>query len=103
MIRKMQGAKFLMDNRMWVVGLPHYDPLLEELKRVCENNQIHIEEIPTFIMNLVLHKIPFTGTEIQMGTFNYSNDDFVRLLFLLLTFCRPRYLLLGCLCVSTLI
>ncbi len=28
-------------------------------------------------MNLVLHKTPFTGPEIQMGNFNYTNDKFV--------------------------
>ncbi|CDW74660.1 swi snf-related matrix-associated actin-dependent regulator of chromatin subfamily a-like protein 1 [Stylonychia lemnae] len=75
-IRAIQGAKFLMDIRMWVVGLPYYDQLMEKLKKVCDHNQIHIEEIPPFIMNLVLHKIPFTGPDIQLGNFNYTNDPF---------------------------
>ncbi|KEJ83063.1 SNF2 family N-terminal domain containing protein [Oxytricha trifallax] len=75
-IRDIQGAKFLMDQRIWIVGLPYYDELFESLKKVCEIARIHIEEIPTFIMNLVLHKIPFTGPDIQIGNFNYTNDPF---------------------------
>jgi hypothetical protein len=68
-----------MDNWAWVVGLPYYDKLIEELKKVCESKSIHIEEIPTFVMNLILHKIPFTGTEFlkDMALYNYSDDEYV--------------------------
>jgi hypothetical protein len=76
-IRGIPGSKFLMDQRCWVLGVASYDLLIMELKQICDQNSIHIEEIPSFIMNLVIHKTPFTGPEIQMGNFNYTNDKFV--------------------------
>jgi hypothetical protein len=81
-IRAVSGSKFLMDQRCWVIGIASYDLLIEELKKLCEQNHIHIEEIPSFIMNLVLHKTPFTGPEIQMGNFNYTNDKFVSIILI---------------------
>ena len=70
-----------MDNRAWIIGLNYYDTLIQELKKVCEPSQIHIEEIPTFVMNLILHKTPFTGPDMQreMAVHNYTNDDYVLL------------------------
>lgn len=63
-IRGIPGSKFLMDQRCWVLGVASYDLLIGELKQICDQNSIHIEEIPSFIMNLVIHKTPFTGPEI---------------------------------------
>ena len=77
-IRGIPGSRFLMDQRCWVLGIASYDFLINELKKLCEQNSIHIDEIPSFIMNLVLHKTPFTGPDILMGNFNYTNDKFVR-------------------------
>ena len=61
---------------MWIVGLPYYDDLIERLKNVC-GTKIHLEEIPSFLMNLIIHKIPFTGPDMKSALCNYTNDPFV--------------------------
>jgi len=76
-IRNTKCAKFDTQNRAWIVGLRNYDLMVKELKHDCELNGIHIEEIPSFIMNIIFYKTPFQGPESQMHQHNYEQDDLV--------------------------
>lgn len=66
-----------MDLRCWVLSIGSYDHLMHNISRLCDHHRIHIEEIPSFVMNLVLHKTPFTGPDMAMGHHNYTNDPYV--------------------------
>jgi len=75
-IQKVGSAKFRVENRSWVMSLPDYYKLLEQIRSICTEFGIHIQEIPHFVVNLVLYKTPCTGEHNQFGAYNYNNDAY---------------------------
>jgi len=59
LIRSMQNSRFSPEMRTWVLSILNYDQLMAELKQICVVNQIHIEDIPQFTMNLMKTKVPY--------------------------------------------
>jgi hypothetical protein len=60
-IQKLGCAKFNVETRSWVMTLLNYYKLLERIKVICSEFQIHVQEIPAFVVNLMLNKTPCTG------------------------------------------
>jgi hypothetical protein len=46
---------------------------MTELNKVCLLNNIHIEDIPTFALKLMKHKVPFSTERDRQ--YDYSLDD----------------------------
>lgn len=69
----------MMDYRAWVIDIQVYKSALEVLRPICIENRVHIEEIPDFCLNLILHAVPWTGAEQEKGMcYNYTSDPFVK-------------------------
>ena len=69
LIRTIDGAKFDPELRKWVLNVDRYETVMLELKRICEANRIHIEDIPTFAINLMRTKVPWA-----MGSLSYHGN-----------------------------
>ena len=59
LIRSIENSKFSAEMRTWVLSIANYDQLMSELKQICVVNQIHIEDIPQFTINLMKTKVPY--------------------------------------------
>ena len=46
LIRQISNARFDTDMRVWVISVLNYEKLMVDLKRICNANNIHIEDIP---------------------------------------------------------
>lgn len=66
----------MFEYRCWVMNLPHYYTIIEQIKGICKSFGIAIREIPNFVVNLVLYKTPCSGEQSQFGAFNFSNDPY---------------------------
>ena len=62
LIRSIENSRFSPEMRTWVLSILKYDQLMEDLKQICIVNQIHIEDIPQFAMNLMKIKVPYSIT-----------------------------------------
>jgi hypothetical protein len=62
-IQRIPGAKFKIETRSWVLSLTNYESMLERLKNICSQYEIIIQELPTFVVNLILHPTPCTGPQ----------------------------------------
>lgn len=69
-----------------------YDLIMIELKKICSANQIHIEDIPQFTINLMKTKVPYSMTphsyygELQCR-YDYCSDKSIHME--LEEFCPP--------------
>jgi hypothetical protein len=50
-----------------------------ELKRICNANNIHIEDIPQFAINLMKTKIPYSLKNKRESKYDYLNDRTTKL------------------------
>ena len=58
------------------MSLPDYYKLLAQIKVICDEFGIQIQEIPNFVVGLVLYKTPCTGEGNKFGAFNFNNDTY---------------------------
>jgi hypothetical protein len=75
----MSNSRFDPDIRKWILNVKAYDAIMIELKKICSANQIHIEDIPQFSINLMNTKVPFylSPTSYYGGIqakYDYNND-----------------------------
>jgi len=69
LIRSIEQCKFSPELRAWVLPTTKYDQLMEDLQKICLVNNIHIEDIPSFTMQLMNCKIP------NHPGYDYLKDD----------------------------
>ena len=81
----MQNSRFSPEMRTWIMSILNYDQLMTELKQICVVNQIHIEDIPQFTINIMKTKVPYSVTS---GTLSpdrkrheYGSDKTISLKF----------------------
>eukprot|EP00347_Sterkiella_histriomuscorum_P001302 403372559 len=79
LIRSIRNTKFSPEMRVWVISVLNYEPLMQDLKRICLTNNIHIEDIPQFAINLMKVQIPFTLQNGRKSQYDYKKDPTVRL------------------------
>ena len=46
LIRSVSNVKFSPELRAWIFTVVQYEPLMQELNKICLVNKIHIEDIP---------------------------------------------------------
>lgn len=73
LIRSIENVKFNPDLRAWVLPVTQYDQLMSELHKICMINNIHIEDIPSFTMSIMNHKVPFSNDHQQR--YDFTLDD----------------------------
>lgn len=84
LIRSIQNSRFSPEMRTWVLSILNYDQLMVDLKQICTVNQIHIEDIPQFAMNLMKTKIPYSLLKAPSYSpdrkkYDYSSDKSIHL------------------------
>jgi len=52
-----------------------YDQLIVDLRRICNSNNIHIEDIPKFSIDLMRTKVPFSIQNGRKCRYNYEKDQ----------------------------
>ena len=79
LIKSIYNTRFDPDLRVWVINMVSYPQVMTELRKICSANQIHIEDIPTFVMHLMKTQVPYSLSPNSLdGThrarFDYKND-----------------------------
>ena len=59
LIKNIERSRFDPELRKWTLNVQAYDVIMAELKKICSANQIHIEDIPQFTINLMKTKAPY--------------------------------------------
>ena len=70
--------------RVWILHVNNYDQVMVELKKICGANQIHIEDIPQFVIHLMKTKIPYGLSPHSLNgglrsNYDYTSDKTVNL------------------------
>lgn len=79
LIRQIAAAKFDAEIRQWVISLLNYEKLMDQLKYICNQNNIHIEDIPQFAINLMKTQVPYSLNNQRKSKYDYKNDKTVKL------------------------
>ena len=95
LIKNIEKSRFDPELRKWTLSVQAYDEIMAELKKICTANQIHIEDIPQFTINLMKARIPYSMSphayygELQCR-YDYCSDKTIHLE--LEEFCPPLIL-----------
>lgn len=92
LIKNIEKSRFDPELRKWTLSVQAYDLIMAELKKICSANQIHIEDIPQFTINLMKTKVPYSmSPQAYYGglqsRYDYSSDKTIHME--LEEFCPP--------------